>query len=119
MGDKHSEMLVGVLSRADRKAVMSFIQQDPNERHFSSSGAPGNFNSYNAQSGQIYGILKQMKETFERNLKLSRDDQSKAQKECGELQAAKKKEIEKGKARMESKEQWSWQKALAETRNMD
>merc|ERR1719235_2324699 len=52
---RHSDLLEGVLSHMQRRIVASFIQQPLTK-------------SYNPQSGQIFGILQQMKETFETNL---------------------------------------------------
>merc|ERR1719197_2412902 len=61
---KHKDLLKGVITPSQRKAVSAFVQ------------APGDYfdaeptfkQSYAPQSGQIFGILKQMKETFETNL---------------------------------------------------
>ena len=61
---KHSELLTGVVTPSQKKAVAAFVQ------------APGDYfdadptfkQSYAPQSGAIFGILKQMKETFESNL---------------------------------------------------
>merc|ERR1719389_1308169 len=51
------------LTSAQRKAVTSFLQ------------APGN---YNAQSGEITGILKNMNDTFTANLETARDEETKS-----------------------------------------
>merc|ERR1719248_212434 len=61
---KHGDMLKDIVTPHQRKAVSAFIQ------------APGDYfdaeptfkQSYAPQSGAIFGILKQMKETFETNL---------------------------------------------------
>merc|ERR1719191_1179968 len=44
-------------------------------------------------SGEIYGVLKQMKESFETNLKTSQEEEVTAEKEYAGLKAAKTKEI--------------------------
>ena len=61
---KHSDLLRGIITPSQKKAVAAFVQ------------APGDYfdaeptfkQSYAPQSGEIFGILKQMKETFETNL---------------------------------------------------
>jgi len=53
--------------------------------------------SYAPQSGQIFGILKQMKEDFEANLSEQQKAEAKSQKEYDLLKAAKEDEIETGK----------------------
>jgi len=65
-----------------RKAVFNFIQQAQ------TTGAPA--------SGEIYGILKQMKESFETNLANSQKEETQAQKDYEELKAAKETEIAAG-----------------------
>merc|ERR1719235_666947 len=61
----------------DRRNVLAFLEQ---------SG------DYVPQSGQIVGILKQMKETFEGNLKAAISDEEKAVAGFGELKASKEEE---------------------------
>jgi len=65
---KHSSLLTGVLTHSERKAVSAFIQAP--EDYFDAE--PTFKQSYAPQSGAIFGILKQMKETFETNLSSSR-----------------------------------------------
>merc|ERR1719395_515120 len=65
-----------------RKAVFAFIQQAQ------STGAPA--------SGEIYGILKQMKESFETNLANSQKEETQAQKDYEDLKKAKETEIAAG-----------------------
>ena len=61
---KHAALLQGVLTHKERKAVSAFIQAP--EDYFDAE--PTFKQSYAPQSGEIFGILKQMKETFESNL---------------------------------------------------
>merc|ERR1719408_680800 len=61
---KHSALLRGVLTRSERNLIASFIQAPAD--YFDS--APTFKQSYAPQSGEIFGILRQMKETFESNL---------------------------------------------------
>jgi len=62
-----------VLPLTSRKRALSLIQQP--------------------QSGAIFGILKQMKETFEKNLDTSKKDEADAQAEYAELKSGKENEI--------------------------
>merc|ERR1719456_2104131 len=66
--------------------------------------------SYAPQSGEIFGILKQMKETFESNLSASQKDEMANQKAYEDLKAAKEAEIQAGQNQVDSKTQ-----ELAET----
>ena len=72
---KHSDLLRGIITPSQKKAVAAFVQ------------APGDYfdaeptfkQSYAPQSGEIFGILKQMKETFESNLSTSQKEELAAQ----------------------------------------
>ena len=59
---RHSVLLKGTLTRSERKVVAAFIQA-PGD-YF--DAAPTFKQSYAPQSGEIFGILRQMKETFEK-----------------------------------------------------
>merc|ERR1719207_184216 len=59
--------------------MLSLLQQP-----MDASGAT----SYNSQSGEIFGMLKQMKETFETNLDTSKTQEAASVKAFGELKAA-------------------------------
>ena len=78
--------------------VQAFLQQ------------PAGFQSYAPASGQIFGILKQMKETFETNLSDAQKDEKQAAEDFASLKAAKTKEINSATAMVDSKTQ-----ELAET----
>merc|ERR1719502_2162865 len=80
---KHGDLLKGVLSPHERKQITSFIQ----------NLAPDTRQSYAPQSGQIFGILTQMKETFETNLATAQKEELASQKAYEELKAAKEEEI--------------------------
>jgi len=88
---KHASLLEGLITPSQRRAVASFIQ------------APDTRKSYDPQSGQIFGILSQMKETFENNLAASQKDETANQKAYEELKAAKEAEIAAGTAQKEQK----------------
>mmetsp|Transcript_27971 Transcript_27971/g.63651 ORF Transcript_27971/g.63651 Transcript_27971/m.63651 type:complete len:678 (-) Transcript_27971:43-2076(-) len=73
---KHKDILDDMMP-SNRGVVSSFLQQ------------PAHFKSYAPQSGQIFGILKQMKEQFEKNLASSQKDETKDQEDYAALKGAK------------------------------
>jgi len=94
---KHAASLTGVLTHKERRVVASFIQQQQplsTARHLQ---------GYAAQSGEIFGILGQMKETFESDLASSQSVEAGAQKSYEALKAAKTKEIAAGNEQIDSK----------------
>merc|ERR1719407_393709 len=64
---------------------------------------PAGFQSYAPQSGAIFGILKQMKETFETNLSQAQKDELAAQDAYNELKTAKLAEISASKKAVDMK----------------
>merc|ERR1719247_2261568 len=72
--------------------MLSLLQQ--------TAGAP----AYAPASGEVFGILKQMKETFETNLESSRKDESESVNSFGELKSAKEREIQAAKEKAFNKE---------------
>merc|ERR1719498_89137 len=98
---KHASLLAGVLTHSERKAVAAFIQAPAD--YFDAE--PTFKQSYAPQSGAIFGILKQMKETFEANLSNSQKEEMASQKAYEELKAAKEEEIAAGQAQIDSKTQ--------------
>jgi uncharacterized coiled-coil protein SlyX len=98
---KHADMLQDIVTPHQRKAVSAFIQ------------APGDYfdaeptfkQSYAPQSGAIFGILKQMKETFETNLSNSQKEEMTAQAAYQDLKAAKEEEIKSGEEQRDTKTQ--------------
>merc|ERR1719420_585188 len=69
--NKHSDQLQGVFTHTEKRAVAAFIQN---------AQAPVSDGSYQPASGQIFGILEQMKETFETNLSDSQKNELAKQK---------------------------------------
>jgi len=98
---KHAALLQGVLTHKERKVVSSFIQAP--EDYFDAE--PTFKQSYAPQSGEIFGILKQMKETFETNLSSSQKEEMANQKAYEDLKAAKEEEIAAGQAQIDTKTQ--------------
>merc|ERR1719262_348297 len=79
---------------------------------------PVKVKSYEPQSGQIFGILKQMKEEFENNLSQSQKEEVKAQQEYADLKVTKEEQIAAAtKAKDEkSTEMWANKKALSDAK---
>jgi len=93
---KHSSLLNGVLTHSERRAVAAFVQAP--QDYFDAE--PTFKQSYAPESGEIFGILKQMKETFETNLSSSQKEEMANQKAYEDLKAAKEEEIAAGQAQI-------------------
>jgi len=98
---KHASLLKGVLTHTERKAASSFIQSP--EDYFDAK--PTFKQAYAPQSGEIFGILRQMKETFESNLSEAQKEEIANQKAFEGLKAAKEAEIAAGQAQIDTKTQ--------------
>merc|ERR1719434_636538 len=96
---QHGAVLKQSLTRSERKSALAFIQAP--QDYF--DAAPTFKQSYAPQSGEIFGILKQMKETFETNLAASQKEEMEAQKTYEALKAAKEAEIAAGKSQIDDK----------------
>merc|ERR1712217_731277 len=97
----HAAILQGVLTHSERQAANAFIQAP--EDYFDAS--PTFKQSYAPQSGEIFGILRQMKEAFESNLSDAQKEEMANQKAYEDLKAAKEAEIAAGQAQIDSKTQ--------------
>jgi len=97
----HKHFLEGALTHAQRRVVTSLLQAPDDYL----DAAPTFKQSYAPQSGQIFGILKQMQETFEGNLATSQKEEMSNQQAYEELKAAKEEEINAGGDQIESKTQ--------------
>jgi len=98
---KHKDMLNAVVTPTQRKAIAAFVQS-PGD-YFDAE--PTFKQSYAPQSGQIFGILKQMKETFETNLSSSQKEEMQSQADYESLKAAKESEIKAGTELKDTKTQ--------------
>merc|ERR1719324_1713835 len=98
---KHKDLVNKITTPSQRRAVASFIQAPAD--YFDAE--PTFKQSYAPQSGAIFGILKQMKESFETNLANSQKEEMQAQAAYEDLKAAKESEIKAGQELMETKEQ--------------
>merc|ERR1719263_1044551 len=98
---KHATVLQGVLTHTERKTIAAFIQSP--EDYFDAS--PTFKQSYAPQSGEIFGILRQMKETFEANLAASQKEEAASQKAYEDMKKAKESQIEAGQDQIDTKAQ--------------
>jgi len=86
-----AQLLKGTISPDQKRTLTAFVQQ------------PAGFQSYAPQSGAIFGILKQMKETFETNLSQAQKDELAAQDAYNELKTAKLAELAASKKAVDMK----------------
>merc|ERR1719438_83243 len=87
LNNKYSDVVDGSLAPSQKKVMEQFMQ------------AP----AYAPQSGEIFGILKNMKETFESNLSASQKEEQQNQAAYEELKAAKLAEIKAGQEQVDKK----------------
>merc|ERR1719428_52539 len=91
---KHALGRASVLLPSQQKALRALVQQ-PN----------ANAGSYQPASGQIFGILKQMKEEFESNLSTEQKTEQQAVSDFKELKKAKEYEIDAAASQIKQKTQ--------------
>merc|ERR1719262_675123 len=87
---RYKMILAGVVTPTQKKTVSAFLQQK---------------NNYAPQGGEIFGILTNMKESFEANLATAQKNEADAIAAYQELKAAKEEEIASGTAQIEAKTQ--------------
>merc|ERR1719265_1519863 len=87
-------ILSEVLDQAKLAMLKSFVKQAATSNSF--LAIPG-MQSYAPASGQIFGILKQLKEDLSKNLSESQKAEQKNKEEYEQLKAAKESELETGK----------------------
>merc|ERR1719161_1239237 len=87
--ENHSALLEGVITPAQKKKVEAFTQDQ----------------SKGPASGEIFGIMKGMLESFETNLAGSRKDEAQGVSDFQALKASKEEEIAAGKEQAEAKTQ--------------
>jgi len=90
---RYRHMFGQSLSDKQRHAVMSLIQERSTSLSLARTPA----------SGEIFGILKQMKESFETNMANSKKDEEQAAADYAQLKEAKTKEIAAANSQIESK----------------
>merc|ERR1711933_223014 len=96
---RHAPLLRGIISPSQKKAIAAFIQAP--QDYFDAK--PTFKQSYAPQSGEIFGILSQMLETFEANLSQSQKEEMENQKAYEDLKAAKEAEIAAGQEQIDKK----------------
>jgi len=106
---KHADILGEVITPKQKRIIASFVQAP--EDYFKATAflqtgkQVPSAGSYAPASGEIFGILKQMKETFEANLSQSQKEEMENQKAYEDLKAAKEEEIAAGQEQIETKTQ--------------
>merc|ERR1719161_3056035 len=106
---KHADILGEVITPKQKRVIASFVQAP--EDYFKATAflqtgkQVPSAGSYAPASGEIFGILKQMKETFEANLSQSQKEEMENQKAYEDLKAAKEDEIAAGQEQIETKTQ--------------
>merc|ERR1712176_1139214 len=96
---RHAALLKGIISPSQKRAAAAFIQAP--QDYFDAK--PTFKQSYAPQSGEIFGILSQMLETFEANLSQSQKEEMENQKAYEDLKAAKEAEIAAGQEQIDKK----------------
>merc|ERR1711897_102219 len=96
---RHALLLKGTISPSQKRVIAAFIQEP--QDYFDAK--PTFKQSYAPQSGEIYGILTQMLETFEANLSQSQKEEMENQKAYEDLKAAKEAEIAAGQEQIDTK----------------
>merc|ERR1719235_1705006 len=98
---RHKSLVEKLTSARQRKEITAFIQAPAD--YFDAE--PTFKQSYAPQSGAIFGILKQMKETFETNLENSQKEEMQSQTAYEDLKASKEAEIKAGSDQKDTKTQ--------------
>jgi len=89
----HNDILEDTLTPSQQSTVKSFIE----------AAHSGKAPAYANQSGEIFGILQNMQETFESNLSASQKDEMAKQQAYEDLKAAKEAEIKAGQEQVDKK----------------
>jgi hypothetical protein len=92
------------LDIAQRILERSAKEAAPSAAGFLQAGAAPTSGSYAPQSGQIFGILKTLKEDFENNLSQDQKEEMKAQEDFKNLSKAKTAQIASGKEKLDATE---------------
>jgi hypothetical protein len=96
---KHADLLSETITPHQKKVAAAFIQS-PSD-YFSDE--PALLQQQQPQSGEIFGILKAMKESFETNLAQSQKEETENQSAYEDLKAAKEEEISAGQKQIDTK----------------
>jgi len=105
-----SVMLKAALTTDDKNALQQFLNQTANPKNnISFLSIPG-YSSYSSQSGQVFGILKQMGADFQANLTDAQKEEQVARASFIELKAAKEEQMAASR-----KQQSNYEEELADT----
>jgi len=96
--EKHAMLLQGTITPSQKRALMTFSKVS-----LAQVSQPAQ--AYAPQSGEIFGILRQMKETFEADLSESQKEEIASAQVFAEVKAAKQAEIKAGQASLQDKKQ--------------
>lgn len=102
---KTMQLAKDTLGRDKLAVLKAFLQQAEDASSTGSLRRIPGFQSYTPQSGQIYGILKQMQEEFESNLDSAQKAELKAREDFTTLKAAKEAELDAGRKKQAQLEQ--------------
>jgi len=91
--EKHAALLQGVITPSQKKTIMSLAEKQPTSK------------AYTPQSGQIFGILNQMRETFEADLTNSQKEEIASEAAFQDLKKAKEEQISTAQAAKDQKDQ--------------
>ncbi|CAD7964469.1 unnamed protein product [Amoebophrya sp. A25] len=83
---------LGEISSQQKKTLSKFLQQP-------------SFSAYSSQSGEIFGILENMLDTFNADLKQAREDEGAAVKQFAELKKLKEEQIARDSAQLKKENQ--------------
>jgi len=100
--DSNKDKILESLSTGDAEKLQSFLEQATQVKSSSKAGQPS-VAQYSNQSGEIFGILKNMKDTFEENLATSQETEKQNASAFAELKEAKTTEIDAGQKQVDSK----------------
>ena len=88
----HKDQIVSQLTPDENKSLQQFIQQAVGQ----ASAQGPSVNKYTSQSGEIFGILKNMQDQFEANLSTAQKEEASNSQSYTDLKNAKEKEISAG-----------------------
>lgn len=98
-------MLKAALTTDDKNVLQQFLNQAANPKDdISFLSIPG-YKSYSSQSGQVFGILKQMSADFQANLTDSQKEEQRARTSFAELKAAKEEQMAASRKQQSNYEQ--------------
>lgn len=116
---RHAGVFKGALKPSQRRTLEAFVQQFGVQKPNYLDSTPTFKGAYAPQSGEIFGILNQMREEFESDLSEAQQQETTAQSEYEDLKTAKTSEISAGETQLELKtgDKASTDQALVQAKN--